>query len=88
MVGLQLLEKASAFQRGGGRPAGFHSLFHLSHSSTMSGGGGGGGCNILEIFCKRKSKEIAVFDIEDKATTEAAATADGTVQNAIYAHGR
>ena len=40
-------------------------------------GGGGGGCNILEIFCKRKSKEIAVFDIEDKATTEAAATADG-----------
>ena len=38
----------------------------------MSGGGGGGGCNILEIFCKRKSKEIVSFDIEDKAaTTEA-----------------
>ena len=35
--------------------------------------GGGGGCNILEIFCKRKSKEIAVFDIEDKSATEAPA---------------
>ena len=44
--------------------------------------GGGGGCNILGIFCQKKRKDIAVFDIEDKAAMEAAASHNFGHQNA------
>ena len=43
----------------------------------MSEGGGGGGCNILGIFCNKRRKEIAVFDMEDKAAMEAATNGGG-----------